>query len=197
MPRSIQKSSNKSPANSIEWLNCEALVLTHCWNTWSFSRWMNAPRDKESKKHICCCCGCLRTVTWKHDCVGTKLISVGFPFHQQDCLLDLTNVPLYLSPLFFLSMQIFEAVGERCHFWSNVLKRWKCLPDGNYVLLHGARLLFSSFALQLARAVSADNKIFTLQGHLSSGTFCQCWHLRASILSKLQRSNLSRRDREC
>lgn len=157
---------------------------------------MKAARDKERKKCTHCCSGCLCTAKWKHDCIRTKLISVGFPFHQKDCLLDLTNVLLYLFSLFFLSVQIFEAVGEWCHFWSNVLRRWKCLPWGNYVLLHRARLLFSYCALQLASAVSADNKIFALQGHLSYGIFCQCGHLRALMLSKLQRSNLSRRDGE-
>lgn len=155
---------------------------------------MKAAGDKERKK---CVSGCLRTAQWKHDCIRDKLISASLPFHQKDCLLDLTNVLLDLFSLFFFSMQIFEALGEWCHFWSNVLKRWKCLSWRNYVLSHRALLLFSYCALQLARAVSADNKIFALQGHLSYGIFCQCWHLRALILSKLQRSNLSRRGRKC
>lgn len=110
------------------------MVLPRWWNTWSFSRWMKPDGDKERKKCMSCCPGCLCTVKWKHDCIRTKLISVSFPLHQKDCLLDLTTVLLY--HFFLVSMQTFDEAGEWCHFWSIVLKRWKCLPWGNHVLLH-------------------------------------------------------------
>lgn len=177
MSRSIQKFSNKSPQKLIEWLNCGDLALPHWWNTWSFSRWMKPDGDKERKKCMSCCPVCLCAVkmkTWLHqkwaDLSQCPLAPKTLPARPDNCP---------LVSLFFVSMQTFDAVGEWCHFWSTVLKRWKCLPWGNHVLLHRAQLLFSHCALQLARAVFTDNKIFTLQGHLSYTVFCQFWHLRA------------------
>lgn len=125
---------------------------------------------------------------WKHNCISTKLMSVSFPLHEKDCLLDLTTV--LLSHFFLVSMQTFDAVGEWCHFWSIVLKNESvCLEK--IMFYYTEPSYFSPHcALQLARAVFIDNEILTLQGHLSYSIFCQCRHLRALILSELYRSCL-------
>lgn len=111
---------------------------------------MKPDGDKERKSACPVALAVCALLKWKHDCISTKLVSVSFPLHQKDCLLDLTTVLLY--HIFLVSMQTFDAVGEWCHLWSIVLKRWKCLPWGNHVLLHRAQLLFSPWCFTTCKS---------------------------------------------